>query len=172
MSDSLQPYGLYPIRLFSLWDYPGKNTGVDCHASSRGSSWPKDWIRVSYLLHWQAGYLSLAPLGKLSLSLGFLLNIDHAMVPKIDLQSLLSNPLRKCMCTCGESLSHLSASTYWVGQKNSFGFFQTSYGKPRIFFSSQPRTNISSSLLENTLCFSFGWWLSSETWPWESFPGG
>ena len=138
MSDSLQPYGLYPIRLFSLWDYPGKNTGVDCHASSRGSSWPKDWIRVSYLLHWQAGYLSLAPPGKLSLILGFLLNIDHAMVPKIDLQSLLSNPLRKCMCTCGESLSHLSASTYWVGQKIHLGFSKHLMENLEFFFPPNP----------------------------------
>ena len=32
MSDSLGPYGLKPTRLLCLWDSPGKNTGVDCHA--------------------------------------------------------------------------------------------------------------------------------------------
>ena len=31
---------------------------------SRGSSWPNNWIRVSYDLHWQAGSLSLTPPGK------------------------------------------------------------------------------------------------------------
>ena len=32
MSDSLQPYGLYLTKLLSPWDFPGKNTGVGCHA--------------------------------------------------------------------------------------------------------------------------------------------
>ena len=28
---SLQPHGLQPTRLLSLWDFPGKNTGVGSH---------------------------------------------------------------------------------------------------------------------------------------------
>ena len=32
MSDSLQPHGLKPTRLLYPWNFPGKNTGVDCHA--------------------------------------------------------------------------------------------------------------------------------------------
>ena len=28
---TLQPHGLQPTRLLSPWDFPGKNTGVDCH---------------------------------------------------------------------------------------------------------------------------------------------
>ena len=36
MSDSLQPYGLWPARLLCLWDSPGKNTGVGCHAFLQG----------------------------------------------------------------------------------------------------------------------------------------
>ena len=31
VSDSLWPHGLYPARLLSPWDFPGKNTGVGCH---------------------------------------------------------------------------------------------------------------------------------------------
>ena len=31
MSDSLRPHGLQPTRLLSLWDFPGKSTGVGCH---------------------------------------------------------------------------------------------------------------------------------------------
>ena len=31
MSNSLQPYGLYPARLLCPWDVPGKNTGVSYH---------------------------------------------------------------------------------------------------------------------------------------------
>ena len=35
-SDSLQPHGLEPARLLCPWDFPGKNTGVDCHALLQG----------------------------------------------------------------------------------------------------------------------------------------
>ena len=31
MSDSLQPYGLQPIRSLYPWDSPGKNIGIGCH---------------------------------------------------------------------------------------------------------------------------------------------
>ena len=31
VSDSLQPHGLEPTRLFSPLDFPSKNTRVDCH---------------------------------------------------------------------------------------------------------------------------------------------
>ena len=36
MFNSLQPYGLYPTKLLCPWDYPGKNTGVGCHALLQG----------------------------------------------------------------------------------------------------------------------------------------
>ena len=36
VSDSLQPYGLWPARLHCPWDSPGKNTGVGCHALLQG----------------------------------------------------------------------------------------------------------------------------------------
>ena len=41
----------------------GKNTEVDCHSSSRGSSQPKDQSFVSCFLHWQADSLQLSHLG-------------------------------------------------------------------------------------------------------------
>ena len=31
VSDSLQSHGLWPARLLCPWDFPGKNTGVDCY---------------------------------------------------------------------------------------------------------------------------------------------
>ena len=31
------------------WDSLDMNTGVGCHALLRGSSWPRDWTRVSYV---------------------------------------------------------------------------------------------------------------------------
>ena len=36
MSDSLQPHELYPVRLLSPWDSPGKNTAVGCHFLLQG----------------------------------------------------------------------------------------------------------------------------------------
>ena len=42
ISDSLQPHGLEPTRLFCPWDSSGKNTGVSCHALLWGSSRAKD----------------------------------------------------------------------------------------------------------------------------------
>ena len=36
MSNYLQCYGLYPTKLLCPWDYPGKNTGVGCHALLQG----------------------------------------------------------------------------------------------------------------------------------------
>ena len=34
LSDSLQPRGLKPTRLFCPWKFPGKNTGLGCHFPS------------------------------------------------------------------------------------------------------------------------------------------
>ena len=31
MSDSVQPHGLQPTRLFHPWDFPGNSTAVGCH---------------------------------------------------------------------------------------------------------------------------------------------
>ena len=38
--------------------------------SSRGSSWPRDWIHVFCLLHWQEGSLPLASPGELYMHVG------------------------------------------------------------------------------------------------------
>jgi len=43
MSDSVCTWLLYP------WDSPGRNTGVGCHASPRGCSWPRDRTPVSFV---------------------------------------------------------------------------------------------------------------------------
>ena len=42
----LWPHGLQPARLLCPWDFPGKNTVVAI-STSRGSSRPRDWTRVS-----------------------------------------------------------------------------------------------------------------------------
>ena len=31
VSDSLKPHGLQPTRILFIWNFPSKNTGVDCH---------------------------------------------------------------------------------------------------------------------------------------------
>ena len=36
LSNSLQPHGLWPARLLSPWDFPGKNTGVGWHFLLQG----------------------------------------------------------------------------------------------------------------------------------------
>ena len=65
VSDSLQPYGLYPNRLFCPWNSQGKNTGVGCHALLQGifltqGSNP----HLLRLLYRQVISLPLAPPGK------------------------------------------------------------------------------------------------------------
>ena len=36
MFDSMQPNGLWPVRLLCPWDSAGKNSGVSCHALLQG----------------------------------------------------------------------------------------------------------------------------------------
>ena len=48
VSDSLQLHGLSPTRLLCPWISPGKNTGVDSHSFSRGSSQARDQTQISY----------------------------------------------------------------------------------------------------------------------------
>ena len=65
MSDSLQTDGLQPARLLCPWDFPGKNTGVSCHALLQGiflAQGSNPYLLC--LLHWQAGSLTLVPPGK------------------------------------------------------------------------------------------------------------
>ena len=65
VSDSLQPYGLWPTRLLCPWDCPGKNTGLDCHALLQGIFPTQGSNRcLLRLLHWQVGSLPQAPPGK------------------------------------------------------------------------------------------------------------
>ena len=43
MSDSRQPYGLYPTRLLHPWDSPGKRTGAGCHFLLQGIFPSQGW---------------------------------------------------------------------------------------------------------------------------------
>ena len=66
----LRPYGLYPARLLSLWDFPSKNTGVVCCLLLQ-VIFPTQGQNLS-LLHWQADSLPLryreAPQSNIALS--------------------------------------------------------------------------------------------------------
>ena len=53
---TLRPHGLWPTRLLCLWDSPGKNTWVGCHALLQGIFPTRGWnLCLLCLLHWQAG---------------------------------------------------------------------------------------------------------------------
>ena len=61
------PYGLQPARFLCPWNFPGKNTGVDCHFLLQGIF----LIQVLSpcllcLLHWRADSLPSSHLGSLS----------------------------------------------------------------------------------------------------------
>ena len=47
MSDSLIPWTVTHQAPLCPWNSPGKNTGVGGHSLLQGSSWPRDWTRVS-----------------------------------------------------------------------------------------------------------------------------
>ena len=53
------------VHVNPLWDSPGKNTGMGCHALLQEVFLTQGVNPcLSYFLHWQAGSLPLAPLGK------------------------------------------------------------------------------------------------------------
>ena len=54
MFDSLQLHGLQPARLFHLWNFPGKDTGVGYHFLLQGI-----FLSQGSNLHWQADSLPL-----------------------------------------------------------------------------------------------------------------
>ena len=54
----LQPQGLWPARLFCPWDFPDKNTGMDCHSLLQGIFLTQGSNLC--FLHWQADSLPLS----------------------------------------------------------------------------------------------------------------
>ena len=55
VSNSLRPHGLQPARLLSLWNSPGKNTGVNCHSLLQ-RNFPTQGSKPSLLHHRQILY--------------------------------------------------------------------------------------------------------------------
>ena len=65
MSNSLQPYALWPTRLLCPWGPPGKNTRVGFHAHLWGIFLTQGINpHLLGLTHWQVGSLPLTPPGK------------------------------------------------------------------------------------------------------------
>ena len=64
MSHSLWPHGTVPSEILCLWNFPGKNSGVDCHFLLQGF-FPIQWSNPHclFLQHWQADSLPLYHLG-------------------------------------------------------------------------------------------------------------
>ena len=62
VSDSLQPYEMWPTGLLCPWDFPGKNTGAGCHFRGSWGNLPDSGIKpTSSAL--QADSLPLSHLG-------------------------------------------------------------------------------------------------------------
>jgi len=69
VSDSLRPRVLLPARLFCLWNFPGKNTGVGCHFLLQGSCQLRDQTHTScpgrriiyHCTPWEARYMVIQP---------------------------------------------------------------------------------------------------------------
>ena len=62
----LQPHRLQHTRLLCPWDFPGKNTGLDCHYPLQGIFQTQGANPcLQHLLHWQADALPLNHLGSL-----------------------------------------------------------------------------------------------------------
>ena len=59
------PMDCSPPGFLCPWDSPGKNTGVGCISSSRGSSQPRDQIRISCISCFADRFLTTEPPGKL-----------------------------------------------------------------------------------------------------------
>ena len=62
LSHSVMFKSLRPARFLWPWDFPGKNTGVDCHFLLQGIFLTQGWN--PHLLHWQADSLPPVPPGK------------------------------------------------------------------------------------------------------------
>ena len=97
MSDSLWPHGLQPARLLCLWDSPGENTGVGCHALLQEIFPPSDQTHVS-CGSWTAGrFFTAEPLGvyAVNISLSFHLSCNFFLMA----YSIIISPcfiLRNC----------------------------------------------------------------------------
>ena len=103
MSDSLQPHGLWPSRLLSPWDSPGKNPWVGCHFLLQGSFKTQGLnLYLLHLLHWQEDSLSLCHLGNPLKCVWNQKSTNHKNNPEKEEQSwwLAAKSLQSCPTLC------------------------------------------------------------------------
>ena len=103
MSESLQPCGLSPARLLCPWDSPGKNTGVGCHAPSRGSSWPRDPTQVHTL--------PVSSVSSVAQSYPSLCNHTDCSMPGFSVHQQLLEPTSYTYAYIADSFSHMLTLT-------------------------------------------------------------
>ena len=77
LSDFCDPHAPSSTRLFCLWDFPGKNTGVNCHFLLQGLFLTQGSnLSLLHLLYWQVDTSPLSQLGSLqkmwTISMSFL----------------------------------------------------------------------------------------------------
>ena len=102
----LGSHGLYSTSFLCPWDFPGKNTRVDCHFLLQGI-FPTQGLNPC-LLHWQAGSLPLSHQGS---------PVFYIEYPKIATQILLEliNELSK---TAGYKI-HITKSVAFLYTNNA-----------------------------------------------------
>ena len=59
MFNSLWLHELSPARVFCLWDFPGKNTGVGCHCLLQGIFLTRDQTHISCIVRWILYYWAI-----------------------------------------------------------------------------------------------------------------
>ena len=141
----LWPQELKPARLLSLWDFPGKNTGMGCHFLLWGNSQPGVQIHVSCIGR-RTFFLTIEPPGKPRLILQIRkteAQRDEALAPSHTADKWWSWDLNLGLCWIPntQSLSCHSSSLsftlqliylFQVCKERTFGaIFQVKRMKPR-----------------------------------------
>ena len=114
----LWPHGLQLSRLLCSWEFPGKNTGLDCHFLLQGSSWPRDRTHVFCIT---GGFFTTEPPGKCKkpvyLQVLFLSHYHSLLVSYISLSYILSH----FFCAHMSLMVCISPdSTEWQNQWNMY----------------------------------------------------
>ena len=98
------PSGLTPASVLCPWDSPGKNTGMGCHSSSRGSSRPRDRTCISCVSVSAGGFFTTSATGEAP-------NPSQAVLKKTKGQ--VTGKIPDTLCLCGELRSRCLGRKLW-----------------------------------------------------------